>query len=425
MLKLKQSAKLAVEKFLAVLVRIKLKRTKPTVIGITGSFGKTTTKEAVYEVLKRKWRVYRNLQSLNTEIGLLLAVLEQPSGFSSPFKWLKILFNACVNALIGRKYDFWVLEYGADKPGDIKHLVSIVKPHVGIITHISCVHSDNNQFKNKEDVFEEKKRLVTCLGREGIAILNANDEFLKKLNGKLDAQTFWFNQKSGIYADDLKNTHTGFSAIINREKQKIRAHFPVLGTFHIASFLPALLCGVLHGISLAEGIHALQNFKLPPGRMSIIPAKYGALILDSSYNASPETVKNALEVLKDFPAKRRIAVLGNMNELGNYAEKAHCEVAESIGNWLDMLVTVGDMAKVAAETALKNGFPAARIKILSSAREAGEFLMKNGITEGDVILFKGSQNKVRLERAVKILMAHPQDAKTLLCRQEPAWKNIE
>lgn len=418
--------KFIIEGVLRILIRIKFARVKPTIIGITGSFGKTTTKEAIYEVLRKKWRVYRNPKSLNTEIGLLLAVLEQPSGFSSPLKWIKILVAAMWNTFTGRTYDFFVLEYGADKPGDIGHLVNIVKPHIGIITHIAAVHQAEGQFKNAAAVFEEKKKLVTCLEKSGTAILNGEDEFLEKLKGELAAKTFWFGKRGDISADNLKNTASGFSATLHKGHEHFDAKFPVAGSFHIDAFLPALLCGLLYGLTLKEGIAALQNFKLPPGRMSIIPGKNSSTILDSSYNASPETVKQALDLLKDFPGNRKIAVLGNMNELGDYAEDAHCEVARYIGPWLDQLIAVGDFAKIIAEECLKNGFPKARIKILKTAEQAGEFLIRERpLEKGDVILFKGSQNLVRLERAVKMLMARPEDAKILLCRQEKEWESIQ
>ncbi|MFA6520970.1 MAG: Mur ligase family protein [Candidatus Gracilibacteria bacterium] len=220
---MKRILKTAVQKFLEKLVAIKLKRIKPTVIGVTGSFGKTSTKEAIYEVLKSRWNVYRNPKSLNTEIGLLLAILEQPSGFSSPFKWAKILAKSVLNARFGKKYDFMVLEYGADKPGDIKHLAKLVKPNISVITKISRVHQAEGQFKSEEEVFEEKKQLAECLDKDGIAILNAEDDFLQKLHGKLLAKTFWFSSSSKIKADigvsDAKNTPTGFSATIRGRKK--------------------------------------------------------------------------------------------------------------------------------------------------------------------------------------------------------------
>lgn len=420
---IKQLLKKVVEKKLQVLVAIKLARTRPTIIGITGSFGKTTTKEAIYEVLKTSFRTYRNPKSLNTEIGLLLAVLEQPSGFSSPVKWARVLAGAFYNAFAGRKYDFLILEYGADKPGDIKHLVSLVKPDIGIITHIANVHHGEGQFKNIEEVLNEKKKLVTCLDQNGTAILNADDVLLNKIKGELKAKILWFGTKGNISAGNIKNSTDGFSATVHTGEQSVSAEFPIAGDFHINSILPALLCGALNGISLEKGIEALQNFRLPPGRMSIIKGKNGSTLIDSTYNASPSTMKQALELLKNFPKKKRIAVLGNMNELGPASKSLHREVGEHIGEWVSKLVTVGTDAALFGEVALKNGLPKARIASTMCATDAAA-VIAGDLDKDTVVLLKGSQNNVRLERAVKMLMAHPEDAKKLLCRQEKEWERI-
>ncbi len=416
------------QKLLEILVKIKLNRIRPTIIGITGSIGKTSTKDAIYEVLKTKWKVFKNPKSLNTEIGLLLAILEQPSGFSSTIKWAQILGRAVKNAFNGIGYDFLVLEYGADKPWDIKHLTSLVKPHIGIITKISRVHQDAGQFEGEKDVFEEKKRLVECLDEQNVAILNADDKYLRKLHGKLRAKTFWYSTEGHTEANlsiyHATNTASGILATIQMDNQKFKAQFDVPGIYHLNIMLPALMCGVLNGVTIEEGISALKNFRLPPGRMSIIEGKNGAVILDSSYNASLEAVKEALNLLREFPGKRKIAVIGNMNELGDYAVEAHKDVAKNIGPWLDELVTVGQMASLIAEQLLKKGWPESKIKILLTADEAGKYLVDR-LHSGDIVLLKGSQNRVRLERAVKMLMANPAQAPEILCRQEPEWKNIE
>lgn len=420
-----------VQIFLEILVKIKLHRTHPKIIGITGSFGKTSTKEAIYEVLKTKWNVARSLKSLNTEIGLLLGVLEQPSGFRSPLKWLKIIVRGMVNTFIGKKYDFLILEYGADKPGDIEHLIHVVKPNISIITHIAPLHQAEGQFCSTDEVFWEKAKLVKCLRKNEVAILNAADDYLIKLNKHIEAKIFWFSEKTPRYsiqnnieATDVKHTAGTLSVTIRMGSQKIPASFPVIGAHHINIFLPALICGLLHGISLEEGVKALQSFKLPPGRMSLIQGKNGAILLDSTYNASPETMAAALDVLRNFPGKRKIAVLGNMNELGDFSEKMHRTIGNRIGTWLDELITVGDQVIFIIDDALKNGFPATKIKTLQTAEQAGEFLLAKKIGKDDVILFKGSQNNIRLERAVKMLMAHPEEAGKVLCRQGEEWKKL-
>ncbi|MBI2038547.1 MAG: UDP-N-acetylmuramoyl-tripeptide--D-alanyl-D-alanine ligase [Candidatus Nealsonbacteria bacterium] len=396
---------------------------------VTGSVGKTSVKEAIRAVLGCERRARSSSKNFNNEIGLPLAILGNWRETGGIFFWTRVIVFSFFRLLINLpKYpEILILEYGVDKPGDIQHLLSIAKPHISIITHIAAVHQDEGQFKNAEEVFEEKKKLATCLEKTDMAILNDADPFLKKLTGKLKAKTFWFNGLAGnadLSADNLKNTARGFSATLHHAEQKLHAQFPVAGAYHIDVFLPALLCGMLHGISLKEGVAALQNFHLPPGRMSIIEGKQGSTLLDSTYNASPETMKQALQLLHDFPGKRKKAVLGNMNELGEFSPHGHADIGNHIGVWLDQLIIVGSQAALIAEQALKNGFPKTRIKILFNAEEAAHALSTN-LSKGDVVLLKGSQNKVRLERAVKLLMAHTEQAKTLLCRQEPEWQHYE
>lgn len=161
-------------------------------------------------------------------------------------------------------------------------------------------------------------------------------------------------------------------------------------------------------------------FTLPPGRFSVIPGKNGSTLIDSSYNASPVTMKAALQTLKGLPAKRKICVLGNMNELGVQAIRAHRDLADTIRETCDVLFTVGDLMKETANTVLKKGFPESNVKILNTSEEAGLEVSKI-LQEGDVVLFKGSQNKVRLEASVKMCMKNPEDAKKLLVRQEGEW----
>ena len=173
---------------------------------------------------------------------------------------------------------------------------------------------------------------------------------------------------------------------------------------------------------MENAILALNRFSLPPGRMSIIPAKNNSIILDSSYNSSPSALKEALEILKEVGAnKRKIAVLGNMNELGEEEKNLHEMIGEIIPKYTDMLITVGNLASIFAEKSLEKGLDNKQVYSFKNAKEAAEFLNKE-IKENDIILVKGSQNRVRLERLVKDLMLHPEDAKELLVRQERVWQ---
>jgi UDP-N-acetylmuramyl pentapeptide synthase len=190
--------------------------------------------------------------------------------------------------------------------------------------------------------------------------------------------------------------------------------------------MPAIVIGFIEGVGVNDIIDAISEFKLPPGRLSLIEGKKESLILDSSYNASPEAVKESLKVLDFFGKsrnKRRVFVFGNMNELGKYSKELHEEVGVEIPKYCDLLLTVGEDVQYGASAANKNGLDSSKIKSFPSAKEAAKYY-KEIMNFGDIVLAKGSQNKVRLEIFVKALMKHPEKAKELLVRQGEKWQNI-
>lgn len=409
---------------LRLLAHYKVKRTRPKIIGITGSYGKTTMKEILAEVLGHRFRVLKNEKSLNTDIGMCLAILEQPSGFSVPIKWIKILIAACVNAFFSKPYEFFVLEYGVDKPGDMDALLAIAKPDIAVITAIAQVHQAAGQFRSLEEVATEKSKLALAVSQNGLVILNHSYKELERTGKAVQTHVEDYND-THTCAVDLSQKEKGieFNVLFKGKKHHVR--MPVIGTYHTDCALVSLIIGTQLGLDESLIIRALHDITLPPGRMSLIAGVHGATLIDSSYNASPDTVNNALSLLKEFPASRRIAVLGTMNELGNFFEKGHEKVVPSCGEWLDVLIGVGEGGEFIAKHALKQSQKPTIIRHFTTAIEAAEYLKKElTLREGDVILFKGSQNNVRLERAVKILMAHPEEADRLLCRQEIEWKKI-
>lgn len=422
---MKSFARKCVLGFLVVLARVRLRRLRLFVIGVTGSIGKTSTKDAIYTVLRSRYRVYRSGKSFNTDLGLPLAILEQPSGFSSPLKWIRVMFGAVWSAFIGgRHLQQLVVEIGVDKPGDMAQLLKLVKPQVGVLTNIRPVHMGEGQFKDLDDIFAEKSRLLRSLPERGIAVLNADDPYCLMLRDELVCKKIFygFSELADVRVRDARTTDNGLEFIVTHKEEVVTGTLPLLGGFQIYVILPAIAVGVSQGFSLADSVDALKSYQLPPGRMNPIPGINESLIIDSTYNASPEAMREALNVLRDIEG-RRIAVIGNMNELGEHTAAAHREIGRHAVGKADVLISVGEYAKLTGDAAIAAGFEAEAVRHFEDATSAAEFL-RTIIGKGDTLLVKGSQNRVRLERLVKMLMRDPEKAQELLVRQEPEWDKI-
>ncbi|MBD3328758.1 hypothetical protein GF340_05680 [Candidatus Peregrinibacteria bacterium] len=410
---------------LKMLAKIRLKRLRLFVIGITGSIGKTSTKDAIATVLSSKYKISKSDKSFNTEFGMPLAILGQESGFSSASKWTKILLSALYNAFFGgRDIQIMILEMGVDKPGDMDLLLNIVKPQVGIFTNVKPVHLDEGQFKDLEDIFNEKKKLLVTLPEKGTAIMNLDDPYVSLLKDKLHSKvlTYGFSEMADLRVSDVKHSMEGLAFTISYKDETVTSSIALLGAFQVYVILPAIAAALTQGFSLEEAVEALKEFKLPPGRMNPIPGIKDSLIIDSSYNASPEAVKNAIDILTESPG-RKIAVIGNMNELGDYTIPKHREVGMYMADKVDMFFTVGEYAKASAEAAIEKGFSDKNVFSFQDPIEASKKL-HTIIAPGDTILVKGSQNKVRLEKLVKKIMKEPERANELLARQGSEWEKI-
>lgn len=317
-----------------------------------------------------------------------------------------------------------VAEMGVDKPGDMMQLLKLVRPQVGVMTNINATHLEEGQFKNLEDIFDEKKKLVESLPEKGVAILNADDPYIVGLRDKLSCKKIFYGYSdiADLRILQAKTTPQGLEFTLSYGEQMASGRLPVLGGFQIYVVLPAIAVALTQGYTLEEAMLQLHEFKLPPGRMNPIEGMNETLIIDSSYNASPQAVKEALEVLNESEG-RRIAVLGNMNELGPYTDQKHREIGEYAAGKTDLLFTVGEHAELIGEEAKKHGVPSEAVMGFVDSEKAASHL-KQVLQKGDTVLVKGSQNNVRLERLVKAIMKHPERAGELLVRQEPEWQNI-
>lgn len=419
---------------LRIISKLILKKYQPLVVGITGSVGKTSAKEAIYSVLSSRNQVRRNTKNYNNEFGVPLTIIGIDSPGRNIFGWLAVFFQSFY--LLSRKSkkypEVLVLEMGADHPGDIKYLTELVKLNVGVLTAIAPVHLE--YFKNIANVIKEKQIIIEILPSGGFAVINGDDLLLKQTFSRTRAKiiSFGLNPDNTVWASEFRLSTgregegkiEGISFKLFHTGHSVPVFLPgVLGKHQVYSALAAAAVGVAFDINLLEIAEALKTFSSPKGRMNLIHGIKKSLIIDDSYNSSPAASQAALEVLQEMPVSskaRRIAVFGEMLELGSYTEQGHREVGHSASELnIDFIVNVGEKTRDVGRGAKEAGMGEERIYYFDDNKKASEFL-KQLIKQGDIILVKGSQSS-RMEQIVKALMAHPNLARQLLVRQESPW----
>ncbi len=412
--------KTVVKYILRLSAQIALKRNKYKIVAVTGSTGKTSTKKAISLVLSSKYEVLTAEEGYNTEFGLPLAILQMKVP-KSKAGWLPLTIISVSRALRKTKYDYCVLEMGADKPGDIEYLLSVVQPNIAVVTNVSGVHLE--EFKDIDSIVEEKAKIFAGLKEGDFGILNADNKYVKNMKVPKEARKITFGRESKeIHIVGQKVSEKGSVNKLNIEGEGAEIKTRALGGHLLYVFGAAAAVGVGSGMNVTEIIKGLNGFIPVKGRLNVIKGINDSTIIDDSYNANPASMKNAIDALADFKG-RRIAVLGTMGELGDYEKEAHAEIGAYLIGKCDILVTVGDTPReYLAETFIQGGAKKESVLSFKDSLEAGGYL-KDFIKKGDVILLKGSQNASRMEKAVREIMKNPDDAPKLLCRQGPEWEN--
>ena len=349
------------------------------VIGITGSVGKSTTKELAAEVLQQRYRTHKNEGNLNNEIGLPLSLL-----------------------MIKPEHERAVLEMGFYVPGEIALLGDIAKPQVGVITNISEVHLE--RAGSLEAIIKGKGELVESLpaAPEGVAILNIDDPVVREMAERTDARIFYYGllPEANLWADDIEGLGLkGVRFVFHYEEDAFRVRVPLLGRHSVHTALRAAAVGLTEGLSwdqILSGLTKTHNQL----RLVAVDGPRGSLILDDTYNAAPASVLAALNLLEELDG-RRIAVLGDMLELGDFEERGHRMVGARAAEITQRLVTVGERARWIGEEAVRAGLPEAAITTLEDSDQAVEYL-RGEIGMGDVVLVKGSRG-IRMDKIVSEL----------------------
>lgn len=413
--------------------RIVLWRHRPRIVTVTGSIGKTSTKDAIFTVISGSHAVRKSDKSFNTDVGIPLTILGLTNAWNSPIGWAKNLVKGAKVACSSGKYPEWlVLEVGADAPGDIASVASWVRPTVAVLTAVPDMPVHVEYFSSPEAVLKEKRILPDAVGPDGLIVLDGD---CKHTNGIAQS----FGERSVVrYGYDKKNdVHIATAKVLYEHEIPVGMHYSVAGddaTYQLemrgilgkqSAYPAAAALAVAKYLQIPAEVATarLCEHEPPKGRMRVLEGIRGSTVIDDTYNASPEAVRAALEALQMVKTKgKKIAILGDMAELGKYAQQAHVEAGQLAQHCADIFITIGMRARDSAFAAQEAGMS-----------ENAVFSYKHGewqtlteqllaiIEPHDIILLKGSQF-IRLEKVAEHLILDKTRAHELLVRQDDEWR---
>ena len=341
------------------------------VVAVTGSVGKSTTKEVIAEVLDQRYRTLKSPGNMNNEIGLPLTILR-----------------------LGDGYERAVLEMGFYVPGEIAFLCEIALPVIGVVTNIGTVHAE--RAGSQEAIFRGKSELVQALPSDGVAILNLDDPLVQKMADLTHARVFFYglDPAADLWADEVEGLGLeGIRFSLHYQHETLRVRVPMIGLHSVHTALRAAAVGLADGLTWQEILDGLHQGHTQL-RLSVVRTESGALLLDDTYNASPESMLAAINLLAQLEG-RKVAVLGDMLELGPYEKQGHEMVGVRVAEVADELVTVGTRGHMIASAAARSGLESKKIIEFENSDEAIAHLRKS-LTKDDVVLVKGS-HAVRMD----------------------------
>ncbi len=404
----KQQLRAKLEKIVRRLAILTLKKYQPGIIAITGSVGKTSAKEAIFSVLRGSRSVRATHGNFNNELGLPLTVLGDYTKISGKIFWIKVILRAIAGLIFRFEYpEILILEYAADKPGDIKNLLDVAKPQMGVITAIGNIPAHVEFYSGAEAVAREKSKILEVLPSTGFAVLNIDDKYVAEMKSRTRAHimSYGFGSDAAIQVTNFENRiENGRPEGISFKLNYGGSFVPVridgcLGKPQAYAAAAAAAVGFAFGMNLVKVSDALRSYKSPIQRTTITPGIKDSFVIDDAYNASPMSMKSAIELADSVKFKRKIAILGDMLEIGKYTIEAHEEIGRLASNVFDILITVGPRSKFIAEAAHKKGMEAKNIISFESADDI-KIKIREIIKKGDLILVKGS-HAMHLEKVVE------------------------
>lgn len=417
-----------INQLLAYFARKIIAKYRPLVIGITGSVGKTSTRHAIAAALSEKFSLREPEKNFNNEIGIPLTIigargLDEGGG---SLGWIRIFAHALVVWLLPQNYPkLLVLEYGIDHPGEMDTLLKIVKPQLAVLTTIGVSHKQF--FKSEDAIAFEKGKMAESLPASGTFVYNAEDEHVVEQTKRTKAHLMSFGKNSASNANVVleylqENLQLPPSTILNIKTptRQIKVTIPVVGTAHVSAVLAAVAVAEAMEIDTDSIVAGLTSYRAMPGRLNLIAGIKRTILIDDTYNAAPLSTMEALRLLSRFANNNKIAILGDMLELGDATDSAHAEVGALAASLnLQKLITVGELGKKIAAAAQANGMSAEKITSFNNSNEA-LLPVLNMLESESVILIKGSQG-ARMEKITKELLAEPTAATQFLVRQYGKW----
>ena len=416
-----------------------LKNRHAIVLGITGSAGKTTTRLALVTILNEKGIVKHTINA-NSESGIALNMLGLSMHTYTLLDWARVVLAAPLMILINwRHFDYYVVEMGIDSPlppKNMRYLLSIIRPQVGIVLNAGLVHAaafdalvkDKNPERRGEkirhEIAKEKMVLVKGIDPTGVAIVNKDDAYIAKETRDITARLLTYGRRTGstFHITHVSTGKRGFCLQFTYQNAAYELALPDPLPEHYAySFLAAIAGAAAVGVPTEKSIVALSRFRAPAGRFRMFRGVQGSTVIDSSYNASPDTIRESLiHFAKIAGRAHKIAIVGDMRELGMQTKVAHKELADELIRSADEAILFGKETLTYTLPILeRRRFPVHHFTRMKDLIRYVEGRVK----EQTYILVKGSQNNILLERAVEALLANRKDA-SLLCRRGPHWDRV-
>ena len=413
---------------LRFIARLMLGRFAPGIVAVTGSVGKTSTKTAIATVLRSERRIRAAAGSHNNEFGVPLTIIgdwnprelalvskeASPRGrlFQKILFWSKVFLLGVARFLFlsrARYPEMLVLEYGADRPGDLKRLIEIARPQISVVTAVGDVPVHVEFYDNPAAVAREKRRLVEILPMNGFAILNADDEAVLRMRETTRAHvlTFGFSEEAEVRVTNFENrAERGTPAGVSFKLEYGGSFVPIridgcFGKGVAYASAAAAAVAIVFGIHLVRIAEALSFYEAPPHRQRLVPGIKGSFLIDDSYNASPLSMEAAIETMRALPGNRKVGILGDMLEIGKYTIEAHENIGKLAAKTFDVIVAIGPRAKFIADSAIARGMARKNVMTFETVDDA-RLKVADLIRKGDLVLIKASR-AIQLDKIVEEL----------------------